>query len=534
MKQRLYLVPVLLFLIILMANCAKKGTPSGGPKDTIPPIIVKSAPENFSINFDQNEIRISFDEYIKLKDLQQNLIISPPLKYDPIITPTGTSKQLRIKILDTLAPNTTYSINFGRSIVDNNEENEYDYYKYVFSTGDYIDSLVLKGRVKDGLLPKIEESITLMLHEIDSSYTDSTIYFEKPTYITTTRDSTGSFELTNLKEGRYMLMALQEKSNDYTFQPQTDKIGFWPEPITLPTEESFDLTLFKEIPDFEMSRPEQLSKFHIVFGYMGDGKELEIKPISELPADHESLTLKDLETDSLHYWYKPEITLDTLYFNAKNAAYEDSLVVRMKSLFPDSLKLSGYKVGTVKPRDTMSFRSTTPIVAIDTTQISIVDKDTIGVAFSAQIDPSASLVNVTFDKTDDQRYTVSLFPGAVTDFYEAVNDSTEYVVQTKALSDYGTLTLTLENVASYPVIVQLVNEKMDIQKEEFVEDDWPVEFDYITPGRYYLRIIDDKNGNGIWDTGSLLKRIQPEVVKYYPVMLDIRANWSLNERFKLN
>src|SRR5690606_23040147 len=114
-------------------DCAKKGTPTGGERDTIPPTIVRSNPENYSINFTGDEIEIRFDEYIKLKDIGNELIISPPMEYTPIITPLSTSKTLKIKILDTLKPNTTYSFNFGNSIVDNNEENKYEYFKYVFS-----------------------------------------------------------------------------------------------------------------------------------------------------------------------------------------------------------------------------------------------------------------------------------------------------------------------------------------------------------------------------------------------------------------
>ena len=135
MKHRLLYIPIVLLFLLSFTDCAKKGSPSGGIKDSIPPVIVKSNPENYSINFSENEIRIYFDEYIKLKDLQKELIVSPPLKYPPTITPLSTSKVLKIKIDDTLKENTTYSFNFGNSIVDNNEENAFKYFKYVFSTG---------------------------------------------------------------------------------------------------------------------------------------------------------------------------------------------------------------------------------------------------------------------------------------------------------------------------------------------------------------------------------------------------------------
>ena len=179
MKHRLLYIPILLLFLLSFVDCAKKGTPSGGQRDSIPPVIVKSNPENYSINFSGKEIRISFDEYIRLKDLQKELIISPPLKNLPTITPLSASKTLKIKILDTLNENTTYSFNFGNSIVDNNEGNPFKYFKYVFSTGSYIDSLKLSGTVRDAELisPKIPTSI--LLYEVNDEFKDSIGIFRK-------------------------------------------------------------------------------------------------------------------------------------------------------------------------------------------------------------------------------------------------------------------------------------------------------------------------------------------------------------------
>ena len=140
--KRFSLKPILFFFILLIVfSCAKRGRIGGGEKDTTPPVIVRSIPENYSVNFDNKEIKIYFDEYVKLKDIQKQLIISPPLKYDPIITPLGTpSKYITIKIQDTLPENTTFTVNFGQSIVDNNEENPYPFFKYVFSISEYVFS----------------------------------------------------------------------------------------------------------------------------------------------------------------------------------------------------------------------------------------------------------------------------------------------------------------------------------------------------------------------------------------------------------
>ena len=333
-------------MILSFVDCAKKGSPSGGPRDTIPPVIVRSSPENYTTNFTGDEIEIRFDEYIKLKEVNKELIISPPMTFAPIITPLSTSKTLRIKILDTLKPNTTYSFNFGNSIVDNNEENRFEYYKYIFSTGSYIDSLKLSGRVKDAEFIAPEIPTTVMLYEVNETFTDSIIYSEKPTYITVTKDSTGVFELTNLKEGKYLLLALKEKNNDYIFQPQNDKIGFEKEFVTIPTDSTYTLTLFKETPDYKIARPSQIGKNHIVFGYEGRADSLAIEMLSEAPEDFDYRIFKDEKKDTLHYWFRPAIAADSLNFKISNGTIVDTATVRMRELYTDSLNISALKTGT--------------------------------------------------------------------------------------------------------------------------------------------------------------------------------------------
>src|SRR5690606_38444112 len=167
MKGR-FLYLIFLFLLSLsFIDCAKRGRVEGGVRDTIPPVIVRSVPENYTTNFKGNEIRIYFDEYIKMKDLQKQLIISPPLDNQPIIYPFSTSKYVKIVFSDTLKENTTYTINFGNSIVDNNEENPYPFYKYVFSTGSYIDSLKVYVILSDALSYLPYENIILLLYELN-------------------------------------------------------------------------------------------------------------------------------------------------------------------------------------------------------------------------------------------------------------------------------------------------------------------------------------------------------------------------------
>jgi uncharacterized protein (DUF2141 family) len=533
MKHRLLYIPILFLFLLSFVDCAKKGTPSGGKRDSIPPSIVKSNPENYSINFSGNEIRVYFDEYIKLKDLQKELIISPPLKNLPIITPLSASKMLKIKILDTLKENTTYSFNFGNSIVDNNEGNPFEYFKYVFSTGNYIDSLKLSGKVVDAKLIKPEIPTAVLLYEVNEAFKDSLVFSEKPTYITNTKDSTNTFEFTNLKEGKYLLLALKEKNNDFTFQPINDKIGFVNTDISLPTDSTFVLTLFKEIPEYKIAHPRHETKNHISFGFEGNAKDLSINLISEVSEDFDYKIFKDLKTDTIHYWFKPAVESDSLIFIAKNYDKLDSLHVRIRDLYKDTLKLSVISPRVLTLKDTLKILANTPLVSFDTEKLSVMNKDSVAINASISLDPKFNIATLFFPKTEEQIYTVQLLPGAVTDFFETINDTLIYRVTTKANSEYGSLALTLSNVKQLPIIVQLVSDTFKVLSEKYLLENDPVYFDYITPGLYYVRIVFDENKNGIWDTGNFLQRLAPEKIIYYPSKIEVRANWSLNETFIL-
>ncbi len=520
--------------VILFSNCAKTGIPNGGPKDSIPPVIVKSNPENFSTQFDQDEIRIYFDEFIKLKDLQQNLIISPPLKYQPLITPLSTSKVLKIKLLDTLLENTTYSINFGQSIVDNNEENSFDYYKYVFSTGDYIDSLKLGGIIQHALLPDPQNATTVMLYALTEDFNDSIIFLEKPTYIATTRDSTNTFELSNLKEGNYRLIALNENINNYIFEPKKDELGYIAETVSLPTDSSYLIKIFKEIPDYKIGRPSHVSKYEILFGYEGEVDSLVVDPISTLPSEWEIRRFKDSEKDTLHYWFKPEINIeetDTLLFTTSYKGTLDTLAVRMRDLFADSLEITKLGSQIFIPRDTLKLFANIPLESVNPEKISIMDKDSLDIPFTMNLDRKNNIANIVFDKQEDQQYMVNTLPEALIDFYGNTNDTVAYGVRTRLPSDYGTLSLTLNNLKSYPVLVELVDLKFKVVASELITENKLVYFDYLEPDKYLIRITYDTNSNGKWDTGNYLRKEQPEEVIYYPGEIEVRANWSLNETF---
>lgn len=515
---------------LIVVNCANRGTPQGGPKDEDPPVIVKSEPENFTTNFNEKEIKIYFDEYIKIKDIQKNLIISPPMDPMPEITPLGSaSKHITIKIYDTLQINTTYAFNFGESITDNNEGNPYPFYKYVFSTGEYIDSLKIKGSVKDALDKKTEEFVTIMLYDVDSTFTDSIIYKEKPKYITNTLDSTNTFQLENLKEGKYLMVAIKDESSNYTFDQDEDKIGFLDEFITVSNDTTnvYELSLFKEETDFEVLRAKQQSENKIVFGIEGSNEDVKINMISSTPENFEYRILEDAkkDSDSLIYFYKPSIKNDSLLFTVSKKNKLDTLTVKIREREKDSLIIKA------SPRSSISFiedfyiESNIPFTKIDESKIYIINKDSLDVTYSTKLDSLKNSYAFKFEKQEQETYKIQLFPGALEDFFGNNNDTLSYTLKTRTKGDYGDIRLTLQNVV-YPVIVQLVDSKDGVKYEQFYQGASPIDFRHISPGKYSLRVIFDSNNNQKYDTGNYLLKRKPERVSYYPNIIEVRAGWD--------
>ena len=530
---RLLYIPIVFLFLLSFTDCAKKGRPSGGLRDTIAPVILRSAPENFTTNFKNNEIRITFDEFIKLKDISKELIISPPLKYTPVITPLSVSKVLKIKILDTLKDNTTYSFNFGNSILDNNEGNLFPNYKYVFSTGSYIDSLTLKGTAVDALLPKTDFPTTVALYQVDQSYKDSLVFLEKPTYITTTINETNNFELSNLKQGTYQLIALKEQTRNYTFQPKTDKIGFYKDLISIPTDSLFELRLFKEVPDFKPTRPKLESSNRISFGYQGKTDNYQITLLTQMEDDFQYQVLKQPGRDTLNFWFKPKVTKDSLVFVTKNKLQIDTTTVRFRELYSDSLRLTAINDRLISLGDTLKLKANTPLVAINSEKISVVTKDTLAIDFVAQINTKENAAQIVFDKQEEQLYSITLRNGALTDYLSNTNDSIVYRQQVKPIADFASLNLTLDNADEFPLLIELIDEKFKVVKQTYLEANAPVFFEHINPGKYFIRLIVDQNKNKVWDPGNFLDKLAPEKVVYYPSIIELRANWSWSETFTL-
>ncbi len=527
----IFIITISAFLI----NCANRGTPKGGAKDIEPPKILKSVPENYSTNFSGKEIKIYFDEYIKLKNLQKQLIISPPMKTQPEILPLGSaSKYITIKIFDTLQPNMTYAFNFGQSVVDNNEENPFPFYRYVFSTGDYIDSLMVKGVIFDAEKLKPEEFVSVMLYEMDSTYTDSIVYKNPPKYVTNTLDSVTTFTLENLKAGAYKLIALKDENLNNTFQQNSDKIGFLEGTITVPTDSIYNITLFKEEIDFKATRASQIAGNKITFGYEGDAKNMNIELLSSAPDNFKYRITKDEKADTLYYWHTPKFEADSIIFNVTNKEFnytKDSLVVKLRDKEKDSLTINSAPRGTIGFEELFEVSGSIPFIKVDKEFITIINKDSLDVDYNITLDSLNNKYQFNFKKEEEERYNIELLPGAFTDLFENTNDTINNTLSTKTFSDYGNVRVTLQS-AKYPIIVQLTDDKGKVKAEKYSTKPEPIDFRLLDAYKYYLRVIFDANGNKKWDSGNFLKQQQPERISYFKIE-EVRTGWDNIETLEL-
>ena len=523
---------ILFLLVLAIVGCAKRGSITGGLKDTLAPILKVSFPKNFSTDFKGNEIKLTFDEYIKLKDLNKQLIISPPMKYEPLITPTSVSKFINIKILDTLQANTTYSFNFGQSIADNNEGNPYNQFKYVFSTGAYIDSLSLGGTVKDAYNKEVESFVSVMLYEVNDTFKDSVVYNDAPRYITNTLDSLKSFKLENLKAGKYLLVAMKDYGSNNKFNPAKDKIGFHKQFVTLPNDTVYELKLFKEVLPFKAYKPVQSSGNRLILPFEGNAKNSKIT-LKNGETILPTIISKFPKKDSIQVWYKP-LKVDSLALAVAKDKYKVNFTLKIKEQKKDSLKISAVQTGILNFRERLTLETATPLTKFDHSKIKLVNKDSVAVDFKTEYDDFNQQLFFDFKKEPSENYTLSMLPGALTDYLEQSNDTLIYKLNTRILADYGNLVVNLQNVKRFPVIVELTNEKGDVLASEYSESSSKVEFNLVEPAQFWLRAIYDDNKNKEWDTGNYLEKRQAEEVVYFSKAVDVRANWDVEQVFDLS
>lgn len=533
---------LLMLTILMVISCARQGSPTGGPKDETPPVFLKADPDTLATNVDINlqEATINFDEYIILKEYSKNVVVSPSFQIPPIVTPQALAKKnISIKFQEPLLPNTTYSFNFGDAVQDFNENNKLSNFQYVFSTGSFIDSLKVTGRVNSSYDFKLPEKILVGLYKVDSTYKDSIVLQKKPYYIARANDR-GEYQLNYLASGKYNLIAFEDKVENVMYDYGKERFAFHNDPIELNTNQEINLNLFNQKPAYRKPEASFKQEGLIVFKTTGATDDVTITPIGK--EFKTAYIQKFPRQDSINFWFNPKV--DTiagrsakLNFNVQHKDKIDTIsALYSKSNSERKLEFKALNDQKLGPNKDFKLQANAPIKSLDLSKIHVF-KDTVSIPFKVSIDSiNAQNLNFAFDKNLDEKFEVNIYPNALTDVLGEKNDTLAYPIKMGTRGDFGHLKLTLQNAPSKPFILQFLKADQNFTILEEIYNPASknaFEFNFIEPGEYLFRLLVDENTNGKWDTGDYLSGKQPESIYLYPEPIKVRAMWDATETWVL-
>ena len=535
------------FISTLFFSCAQILNPSGGPKDNSPPRVVKYMPDSAAKNFKGKEINIAFDEYIQLKDLNSQLTVSPPLETQPEIK-LLKNKIINIEFKEPLKDNSTYTINFGGAITDITEGNVKENFQYVFSTGNFIDSLSLTGSVMYAQDLKPEKNVLVMLY---SDFSDSVVFKRKPDYFGKTKTD-GSFQINNIRSGKYKVVALKDEDGNFLYTPIAEYFAFADSFIDLSKNKKVNLYLFKE-------EEQKLFLRKMIPGY-GSATLIFSKPIDKIEIKGFGKTdtkgfIKENNyvQDTVTYWF-PNFTDDSIQFYLDvNRSRFDTVNISGGSLkkkkinAPEKLEIKTNIVpGQAFDLNKYLYISLShPIPAKSDPTIKIIlleNKDSIGHdflflgndirTFGINPDRLPSVKPIQGFKSDSS-YQLLILPGAFTDIFGLTNDTLKINFKTQEQKYYGTLKVKLTTKTGEKKIVQLLDEKGNVVKSDIIDGNKNLFYDYLAPKNFKISVIYDSNNNGKWDTGNFMNNKQPEKVVYYTQPITVRSNWDMEIEWEI-
>lgn len=582
LKYFYYILSIISLLII--NSCANMDLPSGGPKDSTPPKIKESNPPNYSTNFKDDKILILFDEFITLNNINQKLLISPPLENKPKIINKG--KFLIININNELLDNTTYTFNFNDAIADIHENNAEKNFQFVFSTGNHLDSLKINGYILDAYSHEKQKDVLVCLY---NENIDSLPMLETPYYISKTNEN-GFFSLGNLKEGSYKIFAIKDLNSNFLFDLPNEPVAFLDTMITPYAEVRIDTFFFNKTSDTLNSDsikidtiinfyPEELTLYLFEHDYKKQYITNKYRPSQyqvfttfNRPLFDSTLTIIpqsiDLAFDSIGFIeYNPTFDTINIWLTDSNIYNRDTLNFVFKYLIKDSMNnfIENHDTATLVYRQqkstkkeeqqefkkilkyisnvvdgnimelnkTISIQFDTPIKEISKDSVSIFeimeDSSETSLDFSIIKDTlKQSKIKILFEIKPQKRYRLLLLPGSVTDYYGLSNDSITINFSTRELEYYGTVNLNIPD-SNTTYIVYLTNESNKILRTYYVDkENKTIKIDYLLPGKYKFFAIEDKNHNRKWDTGNYYNKVFPEKVIYYNETIEVKSNWEMN------
>ena len=598
MKKRLLdilipAVPAALIIgtMIFSPSCANTTTPpSGGPKDTIPPVITELYPEPGAVGVpvEKTQLKMTFNEYVVVKDAK-SLYLSPPMEKAPKYKIKG--KSLVVYFEEPLDSNRTYTLDVTNAIADNNEGNMYPGYTMVFSTGDTIDSMLVTGIVQDCNTLQPLKGATVMLYKDQA---DSAVFLHRPDAAVKT-DEWGFFCLRNIQDTVYRMYAIMDENNNNKYEAETEKIAFidslirpvvvvndsLPEILKydmkdtvncLARKQEYELSVFKEITSKQLiENKERVGDRTAYITFMSPYAQVDSIWIKGVPHD-KLITQFNLIRDSLEIWVNdPAPQPDTLFLNVK---YMKTDTLGMLNSFVEEIKLANPKKGAAKSsRKNIKHEDTTAVYTV-TAEPETVEQygfvfefkyPVVETAFDSltfrYLNPKQQEFKESYTVVQDSlnlrkyilRPDVEMLPGyeyflkvphrKFKDINGYYNDSTEVKVVLPNDDKLSSISLVLSNVEN-KYIIDLLNEKRDkVLRQYIIDKNTVLDFPYLKAGKYSIRITEDLNRNNLVDTGNLLEHKQPEKVRFYklddgtflidiPEMTELEQAIDIKEMFK--
>jgi hypothetical protein len=535
------LIPVIAFVLIL-AGCAQMQIPGGGPRDNSPPKVIKYLPDSGARNFSGTGFRIQFDEFISLRDVSGNLIVSPPLEKNPDVK-ILKGKTLAVDFNSPLKPNTTYSFYFGNAIADIREGNVQENFRFVFSTGNYLDSNTISGRVSDALTQEAGKGFKVMLF---SNPPDADFQNLKPDYMTKSGPD-GSYSLKHTRPGKYFVLALEDKNDDFNYLPGSERVAFSDQLPDTGVNRILNLMYFTELPRKTFASSSGLvSSGHYRWTFSRPlGKPDFVFPGIKPSKD---TFLLNAGRDTLDYFFKTPASdffnviikeptadyLDTFrIFFEKTAASKKEISFSLQPVFssPD-LKQSFFSPIVLKsPAPIAGWHFDGEIPEVIWSDKRALHEDALSFEIGVR-EIKLGLENAKggFPWEPEIDYNLTLLPGIFTDFFGRTNDTLHLKFSTDAPEKYGTMKWTLELPTGKNFIFQILGPSGNVVHSGKAGSAW--KSGYLKPGSYRARLIEDTNDNGVWDPGDVVLRKQPENTIYFPGKIQIRADWDHEEKWK--
>ncbi len=557
--------------LLLLASCANPVSPTGGPRDTTPPTVTSATPANQSVNFNSDKVVLTFSEFVTLKDINTQLVVSPTLAKQPEFSTRG--KSLIMKLKEPLRDNTTYNFFFGNSIVDLTESNPLPGFQFTFSTGPVLDSLKIGGKLLNAFTNQPVKDAFVMLY--DSVY-DSVPYKTRPYYLSRTSES-GEFNLNNLRDGRYLMFALTDINADYIYNLPNEEIAFQDSlvrpysPIVKPkamdsimgdslkTNDSLKIVLSKTMMPVmrqfrETDSVQKLVKctlarenvLSIIFRF--PVVNLKLTPLQPALTGNWNITGFNKSRDTLTVWIPLPGSDSLKMIVADSGTTNDTVELSLKPrevnigrnkskdiATKPSLGLKNNIVSSkIRPDRPVILTFSEPLKSYDYSKV-LLKRDSTMLKPTFLFDDSIKTrLLVKYSWKEGVSYQLTLRDSAFSGVFGHYNDSTDFRFMTLTEAETSILKIAIiipEAGTNY--IIQLLGDKEKILDQQIISENTTLEFRYLKSGKYRLKVIYDSNRNGLWDTGNYLKKRQPEYINYHPKEFELRANWTLEEDWKI-